>query len=317
MSAPVPRRPGGGAKRVARALAWPVRRYFGTQFDWTRAQVIETDHRLLGRLDGHREEQREAREALHAELAELRHGVTELHHGVAELHHRVAELHHRVAELQHGVAELRGAVAMSALSGTEALAGVGHELRLLGDSAGRAADGAPPGSAMVTAVVAAQAARALTGLPAGTRVLVTGEDAGPAAQALAVLGHRVTTLGARPGEAPHPGVTAVAEGFERWRPPTEPFDGAVVLAVPEPGAGATRDGSGAAWARAEALEHVHALLRPGAPLVLAWSSAGDEDPPLAPERWEGWDEGPLAPPSPGGWALRILRARATGGPAPE
>lgn len=287
-------RAGGAPRRVVRLLAWPVRRYFGTQFDWTRAQVVDADHRLHQKLDQladrmedrARDEQRVATDALRDDLAQLR----------------------------HDVAELRGAVAMSALSGAEALADVGHELRLLGEGVSPEPGGGANGRAG-QAVAVAYAARALAGLAPGARVLVLGPEAAPAL-ALAALGYRVTALGARASEPTHPGVVAVGEGLERWRAPREPFD--AVVAIDTIAHRDDADRPGRAWARAEALSRLRALTRPGGPLVLAVGSTGEaSDPALAPAGWTPEDRTEVPPsdasagwPGAGGEALLLVAARA-------
>jgi len=46
----VPKKASPPAK-VARAAAWPLRRFFWPQFEWVRSQIINTDHRIHGKID--------------------------------------------------------------------------------------------------------------------------------------------------------------------------------------------------------------------------------------------------------------------------
>jgi hypothetical protein len=162
----------GDLARLARLLTWPVRRLFEPQFRWTRDQVVQTDHRLHQKLD---------------EVTDtLRNSVSS-----------------PIAEVRDQLERVDARMSVGALSGTEALAHVGHELRRLNEAVARleeavAALGAPAPSAPASSPTAPYAAQALGGLPRGARVLVAGGDAATA-EALTGLGLEVTV--AAPGAA--------------------------------------------------------------------------------------------------------------------
>lgn len=250
-------------KRVARLLSWPVRRYFGTQFEWTRAQVREADQRVQERID-------------------------RIEGGLA-------------ATLRHELDRIREHLAMAALSGTEALADVGHELRLLGRSeatpltAGAEWRDAPAGAR--TAVVAPYVFRALAGLEPGSRVLLLGPANGQLALSLAALGYRVTLVGARAGAVDHPLVAAVPDA-EALEPPERPFH--AVISVDGVDAGdPARNGErpGGAWAMGASLERlrgmagtdgrliVASLLPPGPDRPGILEGREDDGARLGPEAW--------------------------------
>ena len=245
------------AGRVLRVLAWPLRRYFGTQFDWTRAQVVDSEHRLQARVD---------------------------------------DLARRLEELGGELAELRGSLSMAALAGTEALADVGHELRLLaaGGSAGAGAEWRDAPSGARTTVVAPYVFRALGGLGAGARVLLFGPATAPLALSLASLGYRVTAVGARTAELRHPAITAVPDA-RRWQPPGEPFHAVVSIdAVDATGPGRNGERPGGVWAAEQSLVRLRDLTRSDGRLVLVAllppapdGNGGREDARfrLSPETW--------------------------------
>ncbi len=93
----MPTRP-SSAVNALRALAWPVRRFFGPQFAWVRAQVVETDHRLHGKID----------------------------QATAHIDERVDAIDARVREVLDGFAPV---VTDATQTGAEALAQAGQELR--------------------------------------------------------------------------------------------------------------------------------------------------------------------------------------------
>jgi hypothetical protein len=223
-------------KRVIRLLAWPVRRYFGTQFEWTRAQVREADQRVQERID------------------RIESGL--------------------VATIRHELDRIREHLAMAALSGTEALADVGHELRLLGRadaatplSAGAEWRDAAPGARAT--VVAPYVFRALAGLGPGSRVLLLGPANEGLALSLAALGYRVSLAGARAGAVEHPLIAAIGDEAA-WEPPERPFH--AVISVDGVDAGdAARNGErpGGRWAMRASLEALRGMTGPDGRLVVA------------------------------------------------
>lgn len=161
----------GDLARLARLLTWPVRRLFEPQFRWTRDQVLQTDHRLHQKLD-------EVTDALRDSVSSP------------------------IAEVRDQLERVDARMSVGALSGTEALAHVGHELRRLNEAVARLEQAvaalAPPSGTPDSSPTAPYAAQALGGLPRGARVLVAGGDAATA-EALTGLGLEVTV--AAPGAA--------------------------------------------------------------------------------------------------------------------
>lgn len=92
--------------RVARVVAWPVRRFFNPKFDWVRAEIHEADQRLNRKID-------------EAVADAVRH-----------LDARVDEIGGRVSEVVDGMGN---SVADATQSGSEALAQAGQELRSTSD----------------------------------------------------------------------------------------------------------------------------------------------------------------------------------------
>ena len=297
------------ARRIVRVIAWPVRRYFGTQFTWTRSQVVETDHRLHARLD-----------QVSSSLDDLL---------GRRLGDAMAAMQREMEALRREVEDLRGAVEMSALAGSEALADVGNELRMIGEARAEQQPRHGPGH---DAPAGPYVLRAIAPTRPGARVLVVGASGGPVAVALATLGYAVTAVGASANGAHHPDVVAGADRIEGWRPPREPFDAVVAVEAVDPLAQGVADAPGAAWMARESLERLRGVVREGGRLVLTstveprTTTRADS---VVPRLTEGWlledctlaeqaDEGTWRtlpsprPPKVPGRRLLLVTARAVG-----
>jgi len=111
--------------------------------------------------------------------------------------------------------------------------------------------------------------RAISRLPAGSRILDVGSAESTMALSLAALGYRVTALDLRPYPFEHPLLEVVAEPLERWERPEQPFDAVVsISAIEHFGLGAYGEEEDAVGGDERALQRLRGLTREGGLLVM-------------------------------------------------
>jgi SAM-dependent methyltransferase len=277
---------------AARAITWPLRRFFGPQFQWVRDQVVESDHRIQGRIAGVEaridaldralsDRSESAAEALAQAGQELRVTVDWLE----AVRDEMAILRERlntppgeawrataVRELVDAPVERLDAAAASLLNYAEGHRGFRAQRGLWFNepiSVTHRAGDVTPATVSERIVEVPYVYRALAGLERGAGLIDVGGAESTLGLSLASLGYRVTTVDLRPYPLDHPGLTAIAAPFESLDPPREPFDAAICLSSIEHfGVGAYGEAGGAGDADRRALDQLRTWLRPGGLLVL-------------------------------------------------
>lgn len=248
--------------KIARALSWPVRRFFGPQFAWVRAQVVESDHRLHGKID-------RATDEIDARVARaiegLGHSMVTANETNTEALAQAGQELRTTADWLADVQEQLGAVGEDLSELRAEVAELRAEVGAQGAGRRKASPATATASTPAQTVVAPYVFRALAAVEDNARVLaVGGSDAG-LPLSLAALGYRVTAVGRSGRGGIHPDVEVASGPLERWDPDGATFDAVVVL---PPGRTAGRNGDGPAISR-RTLDRVGALVDAETPVVLA------------------------------------------------
>ena len=301
MDEPSNQRQGGIARRLARAILWPIRRFFDPRFEGIAAQsaVLHDDHvRRFGaieqRLGDTAEQTHERLARLHASVDELdriaRADLEMASDATTLMGEAVAELNRIGDETLETVREMRQGAIVAYLEhligGTvdELDAGIAHLLNYAESHQGFAAQrnlwfnpsvslsyengDVAVGQVNERAVELAYVLRAFGAVPRGASVLDVGATESLLSLSLASLGYRVTALDPRPYPLSHPHLEVVVAEMQRWEP-NRTFDAVVCLSTIEHiGLGAYGEEKDDERADILAMARIRACTAPGGLLLL-------------------------------------------------
>jgi hypothetical protein len=294
---------GGPLRTIARAVLWPLRRFFDPRI-YGLAQAIEVTKSHLSEqvvVQGEhtrselaasaergflqtQEDVREVRGLVEADLDAATEAATVIGQGVTEVRGITEALEASVRRIEQRLApeayrQLGEAGRVEDLDET-----IAHILNYASSHRGFAAQrnlwfnsplsiihgagNVSLGHVNERIVEVAYAFRALAGVDPGAKVLDVGASESTVSLSLASLGYEVTALDPRPYPLEHPRLRVVAGGIEEWDP-RETFAAVLCISTLEHiGVGAYGQAKGAAETDRAAIERIYALTDPGGLLVV-------------------------------------------------
>ena len=301
MNQPDDQRQVGIGRRLARAILWPISRFFDPRFQGIAKQVAVShdDHvqrfgELGQRLSDTSEQTHDRLEHLHASVEELDRLARADLEMATDATTLMGEAIADVNRVGNETLEIVRAMSQDAIAAhLEHLVGgtvddldsaVAHLLNYAESHHGFAAQKNlwfnPPvslsyengdvavGQVNERAVEVAYVLRALAAVPAGAFVLDVGATESLLSLSLASLGYNVTALDPRPYPLSHPRLEVVVAEVQRWEP-TRTFDAVVCLSTIEHiGLGAYGEGKDDERADMQAMAQIRTCTAPGGLLVL-------------------------------------------------
>ncbi len=284
--------PKGILRSVARAILWPVRRFFDPRFMGVQEAVQDVKRVVIADMDAANEASVLTGRALDNLRAQNEATLALLE----PMHQRVDGLYNRLLfdpEADHSVEDLDDALARilnyaSSHQGFASQANLWFNPPVLvGYKSGDV------GVRWVNERVAEvpYAFRALSRVPPGGQILDVGATESTVSLSLATLGYEVTAIDPRPNPLSHERLRTVVGRIEDWQPDFE-FDAVLCLSTIEHlGSGEYEQQGTEKRIDLEAMQRIHALTRSGGSLVLttAVGAASSSKPSRVYDR-EGLDE---------------------------
>ena len=285
--------PKGILRSVARAILWPVRRFFDPRFMGVHEAVQDVKRVVIADMDAANEASVLTGRALDNLRAQ---NEATLALQVEPMHQRVDGLYNRLLfdpEADHSLEDLDDALAriLNYASSHEGFASQANlwfnPPVLVGYTAGDV------GVRWVNERVAEvpYAFRALSRVPPGGQILDVGATESTVSLSLATLGYEVTAIDPRPNPLSHERLRTVVGRIEDWQPDFE-FDAVLCLSTIEHlGSGEYEQQGTEKRIDLEAMKRIHALTKSGGSLVLttAVGAASSSKPSRVYDR-EGLDE---------------------------
>jgi SAM-dependent methyltransferase len=294
VGAPAPS-PKGVLRSVARALLWPVRRFFDPRFTGVHEAVQDVKRVVVADMDAANEASVLTGRALDTLRAQNETTLALLAQ-IEPMHQRVDGLYNRLLfdpEADHSLEDLDDVLAriLNYASSHEGFASQANlwfnPPVLVGYASGHV------GVRWINERVAEvpYAFRSLSRVPPGGKILDVGATESTVCLSLATLGYEVTAIDPRPNPLSHERLRTVVGRIEDWEPNVE-FDAVLCLSTIEHlGSGEYEQPETEKRVDLEAMKRIHALTKTGGLLVLttAVGAKSSSEPSRVYDR-EGLDE---------------------------